>query len=380
MTSLHLREDKLEEMLVPLIDLVAQYRSIQPEVDAAISEVLTSGQFILGAEVKTFEDEMSSYLGVKFAVGVASGTDALIISLRAMGIGTNDEVILPAYTFFATVGAVLHLGATPVFVDIDPNTYCLRNDQVREKITQATKAIIPVHLFGHPADMTPLVELSQDYGVKIIEDNAQALGAEYQAKKTGCLGDVACLSFFPSKNLGAYGDGGMVVTNDPLIAEKARVLRTHGWKDKYFPEILGYNSRLDALQAAILRVKLRHIDNWNANRQEIASYYNRELKDLPDFKVPFEAPEVKHIYHLYIIQSSQRDLIQGELKKAGVSTGIYYPQSLHLTQPCRNYGYKVGDFPISEKASRETLAIPIFPEMTPEQIEIVVGTLNTISS
>ena len=364
---------------VPLLDLVAQYRSIKPEIDAAIAGVLESGRFILGTEVSAFEEEMAAYLGVQYGIGVASGTDALILILRALEIGPRDEVILPAYTFFATVGAVLHVGASPVLVDIDPQTFCLNIDQVKEKITLATKAIIPVHLFGHPADMAPLRELTQEHGVKIIEDNAQAMGAAYRGTKTGCFGDAACLSFFPSKNLGAYGDGGMVVTNDSSLAERVSILRTHGWKKKYFPEILGYNSRLDAIQAAILRVKLRHIDVWNDRRRDLAAHYNRELSSITGIMTPYEAPGAKHVYHLFVVQSSQRDLIREKFKNAGVATGIYYPQPLHLTQACQDLRYQVGDFPVSENASLETFAIPMFPEMANEQVKSVLRAFNTLN-
>jgi dTDP-4-amino-4,6-dideoxygalactose transaminase len=321
---------------------------------------------------------MAAYVGVRYGVGVASGTDALILVLRALEIGPGDEVILPAYTFFATAGAVLHVGAIPILVDIDPRTYCLNIDQVEDRITPATKAIIPVHLFGHPAEMDSLGDLAQEYGVKIIEDNAQAIGAEYGGRKTGSFGDAACLSFFPSKNLGAYGDGGMVVTNNPTIAEKVRVLRVHGWKRKYYPEILGYNSRLDTLQAAILRVKLRHLDAWNSSRRNLATQYNRVFSNIPGITIPYEAPGSKHVYHLYVIQSSQRDFIREKLGKSGVSTGIYYPQPLHLTRPCKELGYGVGDFPVSEKASSGTLAFPIYPEMTAEQVEIVIGGIKAV--
>jgi dTDP-4-amino-4,6-dideoxygalactose transaminase len=365
-------------MRVPLLNLVKQYRSIQPEIDAAIDRVLGSGQFILGTEVTALEEEMAAYVGVRYGVGVASGTDALILVLRALEIGPGDEVILPAYTFFATAGAVLHVGASPILVDINPRTYCLNIDQVKEKITPATKAIIPVHLFGHPAEVDSLGDLTQEYGIKIIEDNAQAIGAEYGGRKTGSFGDAACLSFFPSKNLGAYGDGGMVVTNHPTIAEKVRVLRVHGWKRKYYPEILGYNSRLDSLQAAILRVKLRHLDAWNASRRDLAAQYNRALGNIPDISTPYEAPGSKHVYHLYIIQSSRRDLMRENLKKSGVATGIYYPQPLHLTQPCQELGYGVGDFPISERASSGSLAIPIYPEMTAEQVDMVIRGIKAV--
>ncbi|MBT3315604.1 MAG: DegT/DnrJ/EryC1/StrS family aminotransferase, partial [Anaerolineae bacterium] len=246
-------------MKVPLLDLVAQYKDIKPEMDAAVQRVLDSGHFILGPEVSAVEEEVADYLGVSHGIGLASGTDALILALRALEIGEGDEVILPAYTFFATIGSVLHVGATPVLVDVDEKNYCIDIEQTRAKVTSATKAIIPVHLYGQAADMDALAEIAKEKNLSIIEDNAQAFGADYKGKKTGSIGDIGCLSFFPSKNLGAYGDGGMVVTNNPELAEKMRMLRAHGWKKKYFPEVLGYNSRLDALQAAILRVKLPHL-------------------------------------------------------------------------------------------------------------------------
>lgn len=361
---------------VPLLDLVAQYQSIKPEIDAAIQRVLDSGHYILGDEVSALEDEVANYLGVKHGVGVASGTDALILSLRALDISPGDEVILPAYTFFATVGAVLHVGAKPILVDIEPRTYCIDVAQVRKCITPATKAIIPVHLYGHPADMTAIIAIAQVYDLKIIEDNAQAFGANYKDHKTGSLGDMACLSFFPSKNLGGYGDGGMVVTNDDEIAEKVRMLRTHGWKEKYCPETLGYNSRLDALQAAILRVKLRFLDNWNDRRRTLAADYNKIFSAVESITAPYEAPNVKHVYHLYIIRTESRSKIQNALRDAGVSTGIYYPQPIHLTQPCLKLGYVEGDFPVSEEACRESLALPLFPEMTQGKFDTVISVLE----
>ncbi len=284
------------------MDLVAQYQAIKPEIDTAVQRVLDSGWFILGEEVASFEEEMAEYLGVNHAVGVASGTDALILALRALDIGAGDEVILPAYTFFATASTVLHVGAKPVLVDIDPRTYCLDAELVRAAVTPKTRAVIPVHLYGHPADMDPINQIATEYDFYIIEDNAQAIGAEYQGKKTGSLGDVACLSFFPSKNLGAYGDAGMVVTDSDEIADQVRQLRVHGWKRKYFPEILGYNSRLDALQAAILRVKLGHLDQWNQRRREIAAVYDQALEGVEGIQGPFTAEGIKHVYHLYIVQ------------------------------------------------------------------------------
>jgi dTDP-4-amino-4,6-dideoxygalactose transaminase len=313
---------------------------------------------------------------VKHGVGVASGTDALILALRALEIGPGDEVILPAYTFFATAGAVLNVGATPKLVDIDPKTYCLDIEQVKASISPATKAIIPVHLYGHPAEMNPILELAQEYGLKIIEDNAQAFGASYHGRKSGSFGDLACLSFFPSKNLGGYGDGGMVVTDDEGLANKVRMLRTHGWQQKYFPEILGYNSRLDTLQAAILRVKLGYIDRWNERRRKLAEAYNKSLSRLPDLALPYQAPGVKHVYHLYVVRSQIRDELQKHLKQKGIASSVYYPQPLHLSDPCKGLGYQPGDFPHAERASLETLAIPLYPEMTQEQVNRVVAVIR----
>jgi dTDP-4-amino-4,6-dideoxygalactose transaminase len=361
---------------IPLVDLVAQYRSIQPDIDAAIQKVLITGRFILGDEVSALEDEVATYLGVKHGVGVASGTDALILALRTLEIGQGDEVILPAYTFFATAGAVLNVGATPKLVDIDPKTYCLDIGQVMTSISPSTKAIIPVHLYGHPADMNPILELAQEYGLKIIEDNAQAFGASYHGCKSGSFGDLACLSFFPSKNLGGYGDGGMVVTDDEVLANKVRMLRTHGWQQKYFPEILGYNSRLDTLQAAILRVKLGHVDRWNDRRRELAETYYQSLSLTQGLTLPYQAPGVKHVYHLYVVRSQIRDELQKHLKENGIASGVYYPQPLHLSDPCKGLGYQPGDFPHAESASLETLAIPLYPEMTLDQVNRVVSAIG----
>jgi dTDP-4-amino-4,6-dideoxygalactose transaminase len=359
-------------MKVPLLDLVAQYKDIKPEMDAAVQRVLDSGHFILGPEVAAVEEEVADYLGVAHGIGLASGTDALILALRALEIGEGDEVILPAYTFFATIGSVLHVGATPVLVDVDEKTYCIDIEETRTKISSATKAIIPVHLYGQAADMDALTEIANENNLSIIEDNAQAFGADYKGKKTGSIGDIGCLSFFPSKNLGAYGDGGMVVTNNPKLGEKMRMLRAHGWKKKYFPEVLGYNSRLDALQAAILRVKLPHLDRWNEGRRKVARIYSEALAGTPDLQTPYEAPNRTHVYHLYILQVPNRDELQEKLKEAGIGTSVYYPQPLHLAEPCKALGYKEGDFPVAERASLETIAIPVYPEMSDEQIAYVL--------
>jgi dTDP-4-amino-4,6-dideoxygalactose transaminase len=361
--------------MIPLVDLTAQYHSIKDEIDAAVNSTLESGHFILGPAVTKFEQSIASYLGVEHAIGLASGTDALVIALRAFDIGEGDEVIIPAYTFFATAGAVMSVGAKPVFVDCDPESYEMDVNKLRGAVTKQTKAIIPVHLYGHPAEMEPILEVAREFGLKVIEDNAQGFGAEYKGKKTGSFGDIGCLSFFPTKNLGAFGDGGGVVTNDAALAERMRMLRTHGWKKKYFSEELGYNSRLDALQAAILQAKLPHLDEWNNKRRELADIYTERLAPL-GVGVPVERPWGRHVYHLYIIRTSRRDELQAFLKSEGVAAEVYYPIPPHLAVPCQKFGYKTGDFPHAEKASNETLALPLFPEMTAEQQETVIAAVK----
>jgi len=362
--------------MIPLVDLSAQYIANKDEIDAAIGGVLEKGQYILGPNLSAFEGEVAQYLGVKHAVGVASGTDALVIALRSAGIGPGDEVIVPAYTFFATAGAVLLAGATPMFVDISPETYCIDVKQITRKISTRTKAIIPVHLYGHPADMAQLLEIAEAHGLLLIEDNAQAFGSDFHGNKAGGIGNIGCLSFYPTKNLGAYGDGGMVVTDNDELAEKARLLRTHGWNRKYYPETLGYNSRLDELQAAILRVKLLHTDQWNARRREIANYYCESLSGL-EVVTPAESANVFHVYHLFVIRVSNRSQLQKMLRENGIDSAVYYPQPLHLTQPCKFLGHQRGEFPEAERSSRETLAIPIYPEMKKEQTESVVSTIES---
>lgn len=357
--------------MIPLVDLVAQYNTIKLEIDGAIQQVLTSGKFILGTNEKAFEQEVADFLGVKHAIGVASGTDALIIALRAAGIGPGDEVIVPAFSFFATAGAVLTVGAKPVFVDINPTSFLLDSGKIERVVSSHTKAIVPVHLYGQPADMDEIMVLAKRHHLRVIEDNAQAFGAIYKGKRTGSIGDLGCLSFFPSKNLGGYGDGGMVTTNDDSLAEQVRMLRTHGWKKKYFPEMLGYNSRLDEIQAAVLRVKLKYIDEWNSRRREIAHQYSNRLSH-KGIAVPIESPDRVHIYHLYIIRTPNREFLKEKLMEQGVASDIYYPQPLHLANPCRKYGWKEGSLPFSEKASFETLALPLYPELTADQIERVI--------
>ena len=364
--------------MIPLVDLTAQYHSIKEEIDAAVNTTLESGYFILGPAVSKFEESIASYLSVNHAIGLASGTDALVLALRALNIGPGDEVIVPAYTFFATAGTVISVGARPVFVDIDPINYELDVTQIKDHITSQTKAIIPVHLYGHPADMAPILELAHSLGLKVIEDNAQAFGATYRGKKTGSMGEIGCLSFFPTKNLGAFGDGGMVVTNDSALAERIRMLRTHGWKKKYYSEEIGYNSRLDALQAAILQAKLSHVDAWNERRREIAQRYTEQLAPL-GMRVPIECNWGKHVYHLYVIRSFLRNELQAFLKQKGIACEVYYPLPPHLSRPCQRLGYKAGDFPNAEQASRETLALPLYPELTEaKQNEVIAAIADFI--
>ena len=370
-------------MKVPILDLTRQYRAIKAEIDTAIQRVLESGRFILGPEVEAFEREIAEYLGVKHAIGVASGTDALLLSLKALGIGPGDGVIVPSFTFFATAGVVANVGATPVFTDIDPKTYNIDPESVKDLFTHhaspiTIRAIIPVHLYGQPADMDEIMRLAKEYDLYVIEDAAQAIGAEYKGRKVGTIGHLGCFSFFPTKNLGAYGDGGLVVTNDDKLAEKVRMLRVHGSKPKYYHHLVGTNSRLDALQAAILRAKLPHLDEWTAARQRIAARYDELLRDVPGVEIPFRAPDRTHIFHQYTIRvlSGRRDALQKNLSEQGVGVQVYYPLPLHL-QPCfRHLGYKEGDLPESERASREVLSLPMFPELTEEEQDYVVQAIK----
>jgi dTDP-4-amino-4,6-dideoxygalactose transaminase len=358
---------------IPLVDLVAQYDAIKDEVTATIDEVLRRGVFILGPNVTALEEELAAYCGTRFAIGVASGTDALILTLRAMGIGPGDEVVVPAYTFFASAEAVSLCGARPVFVDIDPATYGLDPNQVEDRLSPRTRAIIPVHLYGHPAEMDGVLAVAARRGIRVIEDNAQAIGASYHGRRTGGLGDAGCLSFFPSKNLGAYGDAGMVVTSDPAVAEAVRKLRTHGWTRKYFPEMIGMNSRLDELQAAVLRVKLRHLDAWTAARRRVAARYRELLADVP-LGVPAEAPDVVHVYHLFVLRVAAREAVRRALAGQGIASAVYYPLPLHRIDPYRSAD--AASYPEAERAAEETLAIPLYPEMTEPLIHQVAGAVR----
>lgn len=345
----------------PMIDLKKQYLEIKEEVVLILNEILESSQYVLGRRVSELEDGIKRYHGVREAIGVASGTDALHLSLRALGIGKGDEVITTPFTFFATVEAILYTGAKPVFVDIEPETYNIDTSLIEGKITKNTKAILPVHIFGHPADMKGIMDIAAKYNLRVIEDCAQSFGASLDGKKTGSFGDAGCFSFYPSKNLGAYGDGGMIILNDSNIADEIRKLRNHGSKGGYRHECLGYNSRLDEIQAGILLVKFRRIDEYNNKRRYNASLYNSLISDV--VICPKEKEGAYHVYHQYTIRSDKRDFIQQCLKDNGISSVVYYPIPLHLQEAMQFLGYKEGDFPVAEQVAKDVLSLPIYPEL-----------------
>lgn len=361
-------------MKVPMLDLSEQYLKIKQEVINKLDEVMTSSQFILGNYVKQVEKEIAKMSKTKDGIGVGNGSDAIHIALQAAGIGEGDEVITTAFTFFATAGAIVRANATPVFIDIDPKTFNIDPLKIESAITDRTKAIIPVHLYGQMADMNPIMEIANHYNLHVIEDAAQAIGAKYKGDQVGELSSAATYSFFPTKNLGAYGDGGMIVTNNEKIAEQARVIRVHGSKPKYHHHILGYNSRLDELQAAVLSVKLQYLDSWSKNRRDRASYYTQKLNELAGNYVitPVELEDHFHVFHQYTIRVEKRDELQAFLKEHGIATMIYYPIPLHLQPVFRNLGYKEGDLPESEKAAKEVLSLPMFPELKKEQQDYVL--------
>jgi len=362
--------------MIPILDLKPQYASLQPQMDEAILAAVRSGQYINGPNVKAFEKELAAYVGAKHAIGLNSGTDALHLALRALDIGPGDEVITVPFTFVATTEAIGIVGATPVFVDIDPVTYNMDPMEVEAKITPRTKAILPVHLYGQPADMDTLMAIAAKHGLHVIEDCAQAIGATLNGKQVGTFGTVGCFSFFPSKNLGAYGDGGACVTDDPELAARITALRGHGGRVKYHHEELGVNSRLDEVQAAVLRVKLPHLDSWNEARREVARRYNELLKEIPGVVTPEELSGTVPVYHQYTIRLRDRDGVQESLKVQGVQSMVYYPVPLHLQKVHDKLGCQSGDFPISERAAREVLSLPIFPEITLEQQQSVADALR----
>ncbi|MCL1789764.1 MAG: DegT/DnrJ/EryC1/StrS family aminotransferase [Peptococcaceae bacterium] len=362
-------------MQIPLLDLKAQYALIKDEIDAAVHRVLESCHFILGPEGRALEEEMASFCETQYAIGVANGTDALTLALLALNIRPGDEVITTPYTFFATAETVAQLGAVPVFVDIDPVTLNLDLNHIKIKITARTKAIIPVHIFGQMLDVERLTEVADRYEISILEDAAQAVGARYRGRRAGSLGHAGTLSFFPTKNLGAYGDAGMVVTNDARIAEVVRRLRFHGCDKKYYHDDIGYNSRLDEIQAAILRVKLRYLEQWNEARRVKAARYDLLLADAAgrgDIVLPGRDPEAESVYHLYVVRSRRREEIMKALAGAGIGSAVYYPVPLHLQKAFEYLGMKPGSLPVAEGASEEAFALPCYPELTDEQQERVV--------
>jgi dTDP-4-amino-4,6-dideoxygalactose transaminase len=361
---------------VPQLDLAAQYAAIGGEIREAVARVLASHQFVLGSEGAALEGEIAQLCGVAHGIGLASGTDALILSLRACGVRAGDEVILPPFTFVATGSAVSALGAKPVFADIHPATYNVNPAELTRGVTSRTRAIVAVHLYGLPADMDPILEFARSRNLPVIEDNAQAIGAAYKGRPTGSLGDIACLSFYPTKNLGAYGDAGMAVTNSPELAARLRTLRNHGQTSKYVSSEPGWNSRLDELQAAILRVKLRHLADWQRARQSHAAEYTRQFSQIPGVMPPIAPQDYDHVYHQYTIRVEKRDALRQALHEQRIGSAIYYPVPLHLQPLYASLGHKRGDFPHAERAAEEVLALPMYPELRAEQIARVTETIS----
>ncbi|MCD6517682.1 MAG: DegT/DnrJ/EryC1/StrS family aminotransferase [Candidatus Aminicenantes bacterium] len=373
-------------MKVPLLDLKAQYASIKEEIRTAVDDVFDSQYFILGPKVKELEQEIARYSEISYALGVSSGTDALLISLMALGIEPGDEVITTPFTFFSTAGVISRLNATPKFVDIDPDTFNMDPEKLESAITHRTKAVIPVHLFGQCADMDPILEVSSKYGLPVIEDAAQSIGAQYKHRKAGSMAEFGVFSFFPSKNLGGAGDGGMVITRESALYDKLQVLRVHGARSKYYHKIVGGNFRLDSLQAAVLLVKLKYLDSWSEKRRKNAALYNRlfaqsGLIERGIIKTPVEAYKDSgdrnhHIYNQYTLRTRSRDKLQEYLKEQGVSTAIYYPLPLHLQECFKDLGYLKGDLPEAEKASGSVISLPVYPELTDEQQEYIVEKIS----
>ncbi|HKA50688.1 MAG TPA: DegT/DnrJ/EryC1/StrS family aminotransferase [Candidatus Dormibacteraeota bacterium] len=365
-------------MTLPLVDLQAQYRTIDNEVMAAVDRVLKSGQFVLGPETDAFEHELASHSQAAHAVGTSSGTSALHLALLAAGVGPGDEVITVPFTFVATVAAIEYAGARPVLVDIAADSFTMNPALVEAAITPRTRAIVPVHLYGQPADMSPLLEIASRHGLKLIEDACQAHGAEHEGRRVGALGDAGCFSFYPGKNLGAYGEGGAVVTNDAELARTVRTLRHWGQVSRYVHELKGFNYRLHELQAAILRVKLRHLDDWTEGRRAHARRYDQLLAGV--VRTPVELPYARHVYHVYVIRSDERESLARALEAEGIHTGVHYPVPVHLQPAWADLGYAPGSFPVSEQAAREVLSLPMYPELPAHELERVAELVATHSS
>ncbi|MFA5363265.1 MAG: DegT/DnrJ/EryC1/StrS family aminotransferase [Candidatus Omnitrophota bacterium] len=373
-------------MKVPFLDLREQYKEAKKDIDSSLNRIFRRSDFILGEEERLFEEEFAQYCGRKFGIGVNSGTDALILSLISLGIGSGDEVIVPVFTFIATASSVSLAGATPVFVDIDDRTLNIDVDRVEQAITKKTRAIIPVHLFGQPVDMAPLLKIARKHNLKVIEDAAQAHGALYyeggagkagsSGKKAGSMGDAGCFSFYPTKNLGGAGDGGMIVLDDERLYQRLLMLRDNGRKSKYEHSIIGYNSRLDTLQAAVLGSKLKRLDAWNDRRRTCARMYTDSLQDIAGVSVFGEADYARHVYHIYCLRAVNRDGLVDYLKKEGVGVMVHYPIPLHLQEAYKSLGYKQGDFPAAEKAAKEIVSLPMYPFLRPVQIRFVVSSIK----
>jgi len=361
---------------IPLVDLTAQYESIKGEIDEAIQSVIDRTAFVGGEEIKEFEKNFADFCDTNCAVGLSSGTDALFLALYSLGIGKEDEVIIPSHTFIATAEAVSAVGATPVFVDIEEETYTIDPEQVKKAVTSDTKAIIPVHIYGHPADMDPILEVAEKNDLFVIEDAAQAHGAEYKGQKVGSIGDIACFSFYPGKNLGAYGDAGAITTDNEKLAKEIKMLSDHGREEKYRHEMKGFNFRLDNLQAAILDVKLNHLSDWTKSRREVAERYQTNLSDLP-IRLPKESDSSKHTYHLFVIRSNQRQDLKGDLDKMGISTGIHYPIPLHEQPAYRTAMESDITLSVTENISNDVLSLPMYPELSENQIEYISEQMNS---
>ena len=355
-------------------DLLAQYKQIKPEIDAALAAVVENCSFILGPQVKAFEEAFADYNDVRHCIGVSNGTDALKLVLRAADIGEGDEVITPSFTFGATIEAICEVGARPVFADIDEAYFTLDVDLVEKRITDKTRAIIPVHIYGQAAAMEPLLKLATERNLVVIEDAAQAQGARYKEYLAGSMGYAGCFSFYPGKNLGAYGDAGGIITDDDALAERLRLLRNHGQDSqrKFYYQEIGYNHRMDGFQGAVLQVKLPHLDRWNQRRRQVAARYNEGLKDIDALILPAEAEHAYHVYHLYVVRVPDREKLADELKREGISSAVQYPYALHLTEAYAHLGYRAGDLPVSEQACGEIISLPLFPDILDEQVDYVV--------
>jgi len=368
-------KSETQNLSVPFVDLKAQYQTIKPEIDAAIASVFENTNFILGPQVERFEKAFAEYIGSAFCVGVNSGTAALQLALMACGIGAGDEVIVPSFTFFATAETVSVLGAVPVFVDVDPVSYTITAAEIEKAITPRTRAIIPVHLYGQAVDLDPIRALADKHKLHVIEDAAQAHGAEYKGRRVGGLGTAGCFSFYPSKNLGSYGEAGAVVTNDEDLARQLRLLRQHGQTSKYAHAVVGYNFRLEELQAAVLNVKLAHLDKWNNGRRERAARYNELLSDT-ELVLPREMEYARHVYHVYAVQCDNRNELQNRLAAKGIQSGVHYPIPIHLQPAYTSLGCKAGDLPVTERLSERVLSLPLFAELTDAQQQAVVNAIR----